>query len=77
MEKLYSASTAIIIRIPLLHYVKVPGFLRGSTPSFILRTVASNQVSDTATQILVWSNIDISLDIMAGSLDIWRPREVP
>ena len=75
-ENLYSASTAFIIRISLLHYVKVPGFLRESTPSFILRTVASNKVSDTTTQILIWSNKDIRLGIMAGSLDIWHPREV-
>lgn len=72
-EVFYSASTAVIVRIPFLHYAKDPDFLREPTLSLSLRSVDSNMVSDATTQISIWSNIEASLGITAGSLATIRP----
>lgn len=72
-ENFSSASTAVIVRIPFLKYAKDPDFLCESTSPSTFRSAESNLVSDATTQISVWSNIEASLGITAGSLVTIRP----
>lgn len=72
-EGFFSASTAVIVRIPFLHYAKDPDFLREPNPSLHLVSLDSNMVLEATTQISIWSNIEASLGITAGSLATIRP----
>lgn len=72
-ESFFSASTAVIVRIPFLHYAKDPDFLREPNPPLHLVSLDSNTLLEATTQISIWSNIEASLGITAGSLATIRP----
>ncbi|KAJ5199523.1 hypothetical protein N7491_011269 [Penicillium cf. griseofulvum] len=66
------ASMAVIIRMPFLHYAGRPDFLRGliSSSNFVILLIS---FTDATTQISIWSNVEASLGIAAGSLMTIRP----
>jgi hypothetical protein len=66
------ASTAVIIRIPFLHYASRPDFLRELNYVYI-RYAPSNPLTDETTHVSIWSNVEASLGIAAGSLMTVRP----
>lgn len=72
----YSASAAVIIRIPFLHDYKDENFLckSSSIPRFIqLETIILMPIIDATTNISIWSNVEAGLGIAAGSLVTLRP----
>ncbi|CAG8045936.1 unnamed protein product [Penicillium nalgiovense] len=67
----YVASVAVIVRIPFLHYAGRPDFL--CELIHIVHIRLSSNLADETTQISIWSNVEASLGIAAGSLMTLRP----
>ncbi|KAM0115571.1 hypothetical protein ACP6JC_007860 [Aspergillus fumigatus] len=68
------ASAAVIVRIPYLHYYKDDEFLCKSPRRMLSSRANINRLhTDATTDISIWSNVEASLGIMAGSLVTLRP----
>lgn len=70
-----SASVAVIIRLPFLHFYASADFLCMSSPLTIWPSTTTDQysVTDSTYQIAIWSVIETGLGITAGSLMTLRP----
>jgi len=79
----YSASAAVIIRIPFLHDYKDEDFLcefphfnlTGHRPNsnITIKSLTPLNPTDATANISIWSNVEASLGIAAGSLVTLRP----
>lgn len=73
LTRCYSASAAVIIRIPFLHDYKDENFLCESSSIPDLPFSILIPIPDATSNISIWSNVEAGLGIAAGSLVTLRP----